>query len=138
MIRSMWLFGPFNKCIFHWKGAVDNGSVPVEPVEKDFLTGLLSNSMKRRLREMKMEENLCRREPFNDLTLTLCLHKGFLMVLDAESDRDLDVIELQLRRSISDAINEEPLAFGQLLSDCDMPGKIKLVNRLRSILETQQ
>jgi hypothetical protein len=133
----MWLFGPFNKCIFSWTGAVDNSTVPVETADQDFLTGLLSNSMKRILREMKMDENSCRRERFQDLTLTLCLHKGFLMVLDAESDRDLDVIEPELRKSISDAINEEPLAFGQLLSDYDMPGRNKLVTRLRSVLETQ-
>jgi hypothetical protein len=116
---------------------VDKSTVPPETVEKDFLTRLLSNSMKRLLREMEIEENPCRKARFQDLTLTFCLHMGFLMVLDAESDRDLDTIEVQLRRSISDAISEEPLAFGRLQSDYDMPSKIKLETRLQSILENQ-
>jgi hypothetical protein len=136
-IRAMWLFGPFNKCIFHWIDEIKKGKDSLERVEKEFLSGLLSASMKRFGREAEMEENLPRRVQFQDVTLTIYMHKGFLAVLDAESDGDFETIEPQLRRSISDAINEDPLGFGQLLSDYDMPGRSKLGNRLQSILESQ-
>jgi hypothetical protein len=137
MIRSMWLFGPFNKIIFWWMGAVDCDTLSLRVVEKDFLSGLISNYLDSFRSEMCMENDLCRKIQFQNLPLTICMHKGFLMVLDAESDRDLDAIELQLRKVISDAVDEEPLAFGQLLSDYDMPGRIKLGTRLRGILESQ-
>jgi hypothetical protein len=137
MIRAMWLFGPFNKCIFYWTDATDRGRVPQGTVEKEFLGELLSGSMRNLRRETEIEESLTQRAQFQGLALTFCIHKGFLMVIDAESDLDLQAIQTRLKRSISDAMNEEPLAFSELLSNYDLPAKIKLRTRLEGILESQ-
>jgi hypothetical protein len=136
MIRAMWLFGPFNNCIFHWRGAANEGKVPLESLENEFLPKLFSGSMNKVRREMEIEGNIVVRAHLQDRALTICMHKGFLMVADADSHLDLEAVKDRLGRSISDGIIEDPLAFGQLC-DSDTPAKAKLMARFQSILESQ-
>ena len=137
MIRALCIFDRFNKRVFQWSKANPVDKDCMETLEKDLASGALSRTVQQLVREASLGSERTRRVQYEGRDLILYYYGWFLIVAEADTVQEFSKVVPLLVSGIQDAVSNDPLSFGELLSGNDMPGKSKLTKYLEKVLGSQ-
>jgi hypothetical protein len=106
-------------------------------LEKDLASGALSKTVQQLVREASLGAERTRRVEYEGHDLILYYYGWFLIVAEADTVQEFSKLVPLLISGIQDAVSNDPLSFGELLSGNDMPGKSKLTKYLEKVLGSQ-
>jgi hypothetical protein len=109
----------------------------METLEKDLASGALSRTVQQLVREASLGSERTRRVQYEGRDLILYYYGWFLIVAEADTVQEFSKVVPLLVSGIQDAVSNDPLSFGELLSGNDMPGKSKLTKYLEKVLGSQ-
>jgi len=136
VIRALCIFDRFNKRVFQWSKANQLDKDCLETLEKDLTSGPLSRTVQQLVREASLGADRIRPVEYEGRDLILYYYGWFLFVADADTVQEFSKIVPLLVSGIKDAVTDNPLSFGELLSGNDMPGRSKLTKYLDKVLES--
>lgn len=138
MIRAFSLLDSSNRCIFHWAGSTSIRSGWFEKMRMELSAGQPPKPIMDFVRAVSLGNENEGRVELEGYSLTLCFHRGFLIVADVESWDNYRKTMPTLLAEMDRVISEDPLSLGELLSGIDTPGRSKMINRISAILEYQE
>jgi hypothetical protein len=138
MIRAFCLLDSSNRCIFHWVGNATAGADWFEKLGKELSTGQLPKVIRDFVRAASLGDDKARLVELGGYHLTLRIHRGFLIVADADSEDNYSKTMPVLLAEVDHVISEDPLCLSELLSGIDTPGKSKLISQIVNILQYQE